>query len=243
MNKQYGGPGRARLVAVAVARFVFSPTLLLDVAAPVIAYQLLVRHGVGSTSALIYIAGFPLLGIAVAALRRRRLDPVALLAFVAIAVGLTAGVVLHDGRVLLVKDSIVTGVLGVAFLLSLPARRPMVFVLQRRLLSGEGAIERFDQTWADPRVRARSRRMTTLWGVTLIAEAAVRVALSFVVSPGTLVVISPLLATVTFGPLALWTLLRRPRTGPTDSPAIPASSAERVQSPAGGVFDISSTVR
>lgn len=218
-----------RLAGGAVVRFVFSPTLLLDVAAPAIAYQLLIRHGVSSTPALMYVAGFPLLAIAVVAIRKRHLDPVALLAFVAIAVGLAAGLALHDGRLLLIKDSIVTGVLGVVFLLSLPARRPMVFVLQRRLLSREGPTGRFDQTWADPRVQARSRRMTTLWGVALIAEAAVRVALSFVVSPGTLLVISPLLATVTFGPLALWTVLRRPKPSPTDSPALPTSTTERAR--------------
>ena len=207
-----------RLIAVAVARFVFGPTLLLDVAAPAIAYQVLVRHGVASTPALLYVAVFPLLGIAVAAIRKRHLDPVALLASVAIAVGLAAGLVLHDGRILLVKDSIVTGVLGVVFLLSLPARRPMVLILQRRLLG---------QTWDDPRVLARSRRLTTLWGVALIAEAAVRVALSLVVSPGTLLVISPLLAAVTFGPLALWTVLRRPKPSSTGSDALPISAIER----------------
>lgn len=213
-----------RHVAGAVVRLVLNPTLLLDVVAPVIAYQLLVRHGVGSTAALMYAAGFPLLAIAVAAVRNHRLDPLALLAFVAIAAGLAAGLVLHDGRILLVKDSIVTGVLGVVFLLSLPARRPMVFVLQRRLLSRDGGVERFDRAWADGQVRARSRRMTALWGVVLIGEAAVRVALSFAVSPGTLLVISPLLAAVTFGPLALWTWRQRPKPGPRDSPGFPSGT-------------------
>jgi intracellular septation protein A len=205
-------------------RLVVNPTLLLNAVAPVIAYQLLVRHGVGSTAALMYAAGFPLLAIAVAAVRNRRLDPIALLAFVAIAAGLAAGLVLHDGRILLVKDSIVTGVLGVVFLLSLPARRPMVFVLQRRLFSRGSGVELFDRSWADWQVRARSRRTTALWGVVLIAEATVRVALSFAVSPGTLLVISPLLTAVTFGPLALWTLRQRPKPAPTDSPASPAGA-------------------
>ncbi|MBE8519234.1 hypothetical protein ILP97_17220 [Amycolatopsis sp. H6(2020)] len=205
-------------------RLVANPTLLLNVVAPVIAYQLLVRHGVASTMALMYAAGFPLLAIAVTALRSRRLDPVALLAIVAIAAGLTAGLVLRDGRILLVKDSIVTGVLGVVFLLSLPGRRPMVFVLQRRLFSHGNEVERFDRSWADSQVRTRSRRMTALWGVMLIAEATARVALSFAVSPGTLLVISPLLAAVTFGPLALLTLRQRPKSAPTDSPASPTGS-------------------
>lgn len=221
-----GSADRARFIAGTVARVVLNPTLLLDVAAPVIAYQLLVRHGVASTPALMYAAVFPLVGIAVAAVSKRRLDPVALLAFVAIAVGLAAALVLHDGRILLVKDSIVTGALGLVFLLSLPARRPMVFVLQRRLLSRGGGTERFDRTWTDPRVRARSRRLTTLWGVVLIAEAAVRVALSFAVSPGTLLVISPLLAAVAFGPLALWTIWRRPRARHLGEPAPGATGGD-----------------
>ena len=232
MNKQSGSTrrdsSRARLVAGAVARFVFSPALLMDVVAPAIAYQLLVRHGIASTSALIGVAVFPLLGIAVAAARRRRLDPIGLLAFIAITVGLVAGLVLHDARLLLVKDSVVTGVLGVVFLLSLPARRPMIFVLQRRLLTRAGTTESFEQTWADPRVRVRSRRMTALWGVTLIVEAAARVALYFVVSPGNLLIISPLLATVMFGPLALWTVLRRPKPRHTDQNAttpVPSNGA------------------
>jgi hypothetical protein len=220
------GPGRTRRVASTVAHLVFNPTLLLDVVAPVIVYQLLVRHGLGGTAALMYACGFPLLGIALAAVRNRRLDPVALLSLVAIAVGLVTGLMLHDGWILLVKDSIVTGVLGVLFLLSLPAKRPMVFVLQRRLLSrnaGSGA-EQFDRMWADRRVRARSRGMTAVWGVALIAEATVRIALSFVVSPGTLLVISPLLAAAAFGPLALWTLLKRPKPGPTEPAAFPADT-------------------
>jgi hypothetical protein len=197
----------------------------LDVAAPVIAYQVLVRHGVSSTAALMCASGFPLLGIILAAARNRRLDPVALLSFVAIAVGLVAGLVLHDGRILLVKESIVTGVLGLVFLLSLP-NRPMVFVLQRRLLAsntGSGA-EQFDRTWTQRRVRSRSRRMTAIWGVLLIAEATARIGLSFVVSPGTLLVLSPLLAAVAFGPLALWTLWQRPKPGTIEPAGFPADT-------------------
>ncbi|WP_020661073.1 VC0807 family protein [Amycolatopsis benzoatilytica] len=179
----------------AVARLVFSPTLLLNVVTPVIAYQLLVHHGVGSTTALMYACGFPLLGIAITAMRSRRLDPVAVLSLVAIIVGLAAGLVLGNGRILLVKDSIVTGVIGVLFLLSLLTKRPLIAVLRRKLLSRE---------------TDRPRRMTAVWGVVLVAEASVRVALSFAVSPGTLLVLSPLLAAVAFGPLALWTLSSRP---------------------------------
>jgi len=60
--------------------------------------------------------------------------------------------------------------------------------------------------------------------VVLIAEAATRIVLSFVVSPGILLVISPLLAAVAFGPLALWTLRQRLEPGPAGSPSFPTGN-------------------
>jgi hypothetical protein len=59
--------------------------------------------------------------------------------------------------------------------------------------------------------------MTAVWGVVLVGEAATRVALSLVVSPGTILAISPVLAVVAFAPLALWTFRHRsdPRSADT----------------------------
>ncbi len=215
------------------AELALNPVLLLDVVAPVVGYRVLTGRGVSTVSALAAASLFPVAGIVVSAVRSRRMDPIGLLALAAIAVGLFAGLVLHEGRILLVKDSLMTGTLGIIFLGSLLAPRPMVFTLQQRLTrKRQAGPQSHDRSWRDPRVRVWARRSTALWGVALSAEAAVRIGLSYAVTPGTLVVISPLLATATFGPLALWTM-RQGRRLPGGAQGSGQASSAAAASPVG----------
>lgn len=72
--------------------------------------------------------------------RRRRLDPFAALSLslTAIVAGLVTALVFGDGRVLLVKESLITGTLGVVFLGSLATSRPLVAVLRKRVPASGG---------------------------------------------------------------------------------------------------------
>ena len=152
-------------------------------------------------------------------MRSRRLEWLGLLSVVSIAVGLASALVLHDPHVLLVKDSVITGAVGLAFLVSLLASRPLTFVFARQFASG-GALD-LKQRWShSPRFRARMRQMTVVWGLGMLGEATVRVVLAFLIAPATLLAISPLLAAAFLGPLAAWTLHRRRAaiSAPEDSP-------------------------
>ncbi|NUR96004.1 MAG: hypothetical protein HOV67_12195 [Kribbellaceae bacterium] len=191
------------------------------------AYWVLSRRGLSTVDALAVSAVFPAAGGALTMLRSRRVDPVAVLSLGAIAVGLVAGLLFHDGRILLVKESFTSGALGLVFLGSLLTRKPAIFVLRRRLFVGDdsGEVAAYDDTWRSPAVRAEARRTTTIWGITLLAEAAVRVGLSYLLPVGTMVAVSPLLAPAILGPLAVWNL--RPRQ---DRPGEPGVSALPVHS-------------
>jgi hypothetical protein len=197
-------------------RWALHPGLLLNTAAPLAAYALLSRHRLSTLQALTGAAVFPVLAIVLTAARTRRLDLVGTLSLTAIALGIAGGFVLHDPRLLLVKDSIVTGGLGLACLGSLLLPRPLLFVLGRQFTAGydRTRTDRYDELWRSEEFRARSRRATLVWGVALVAEASTRVALSYLVAPGTLLVISPLLAAAVFGPLAIWTIRRVRGQGP-----------------------------
>jgi hypothetical protein len=193
------------------AGLVSNPSVRLNIVAPVVAYWLLSRHGMSTVDALAVSAVLPAAGGVLVMLRGRKLDPLALLSLVAIAIGLVAGLVFHDGRILLVKESLTTGTLGVVFLGSLLTPKPLIFPLRRRLFVPDqpDARAQYDRTWQSQAVRTEARRTTGIWGIVLLAEAALRVGLSYVLPVGTLVTISPLLAPLTLGPLAVWTL--RPR--------------------------------
>ena len=102
--------------------------------------------------------------------------------------------------------------IGLAFLGSLLAARPLIFVIARAQSPERAAV--FDARWAEPAFRRALRAMTAVWGSVLLAEAATRVVLALLVPPAALLLVSPLLAAAFLGPVALWTVRRRARLRP-----------------------------
>jgi intracellular septation protein A len=185
-----------------LARRSIHPALWLSVGGPLASYQVLTSHGVATTNALLVGAAFPLVTIAAKAIRTRRLDMIGLLSLTAIAVGVLGTLLFHNAHILLVKDSLLTGALGLACLGSLFTTRPLLAVLAGQFAAGAGGSRQ-------SRSASGLRRLTLVWGLTLLSEAALRVALSFVLSPALLMTISPLVAVAVFGPVAFWTMRRR----------------------------------
>lgn len=196
----------ARRLLGAVARRGLHPGLLVNVGAPFGTYRLLTEQGLPPAQALLATAVFPLGTILARAVRSRRLDPIGALSLAAIAVGVVGTMVFHSPRLLLVKDSLLTGLLGLACLASLLAARPLFFLLGRQFAAGGRAA--YEARWAATGFRAVMRRLTLVWGLAFLAEASLRIALSFIIAPAALLAVSPLLAIATFGPLGLWTMRR-----------------------------------
>jgi hypothetical protein len=180
--------------------------LLFNAIAPFATYEILTGRGVSAVVALAVGALFPLAAIALSGVRTRRLDPFAAVTLASIAAGLIGGLAFDSARILLVKDSIITATIGLAFLGSLAARRPLIFVFARQLVDDPAALE---QRWSVPAGRRRFRVLTLVWGVALVAEASGRIALSFVMAPGVFMVVSPLLAVAVFASVGRWSLRRR----------------------------------
>lgn len=193
-------------------RLLRNPAVLLNVIAPLIIYRALTGNGVSSVDALAAAAALPAVGALLGLRRQRRIDPIAAIALIALVIGLVAGLVFHAGRILLVKESITDAVLGLLCLGSLSTRRPLIFTLRRRLYVGAdpAAQAAFERGWQERPVRAEARRTTAIWGFALLAEAGLRVGLSYVLSTATMVTVSPLLPLILLGPLGVATLRLRP---------------------------------
>jgi hypothetical protein len=189
------------------------PKLILNVGAPIGVFQAATSRGVSEQNALLLAAVFPLIGIGASAVRQRRIDPIGVASLAAIVLGAALSLVFHDPRILLVKDSAVTGLIGLAFIGSLLAPRPLIFVLARHLAAHRPAGQaELDARWqSSPRFRAVMRRLTVLWGIGLLGEATARVSLSVVVAPATLMALSPVLMVTTVAPLLAITWRARAR--------------------------------
>ena len=179
------------------------PALVVTMLAPIATYQIAVSNGFTELQGLMLASVIPLASTAWTLFRRRRLDPLSGTLLAAIVVGGAVAVLANDPRVLLVKDSIVTGAIGLAFLVTLLTPRPL-------LVSFASAISGDDpQRLQAPHARAAIQRLSIIWGLALLAEAVVRVALSFILVPTELMAVSPVLAIGVFGALTLWTLRER----------------------------------
>src|SRR6204780_450584 len=77
---------------------------IFDVAAPLAAYSALRSAGWSAVAALLLSGVFPVLGVAIAAIRNRRLDVVGGLVLAGIVVGTVLGLAFHSARLLLVED-------------------------------------------------------------------------------------------------------------------------------------------
>ncbi|MFF4645440.1 VC0807 family protein [Streptomyces sp. NPDC001389] len=213
-------------------------TIALSVVAPIVTYNALVDdHGWSEASALLVSGAWPVLDTAVMVAWRRKLDEFAIVTLVFLAI--TAAVSLigaNSTRALLVKDSAVTGLFGLLCLATLLAPRPLMFYFGRKFgTDGTPAgVAYYNGLWQFEGFRNAQRRMTLVWGVVYLIEAAVRIALSYVLDTSTMVTISPFMIYGTLGGLALWTIGFVKRTKAEGERRAAANAAAATAAQAGG---------
>lgn len=150
-----------------------------DVGAPIIVYYPLRLLGVPIVLAMAAAVAVALGRIGFVAIRDRRFDGFAALMAIMFGVGLALTVATGDPRVILAKDSVITGVIGFAFLGSCVAGRPLMYALVRRMMPKERQAEADVRLRTDPRYRARLVRLSLMWGAILLGEAVLRVVLVY----------------------------------------------------------------
>jgi hypothetical protein len=179
--------------------------LAWDVGLPVATYYALHLLGVSDWVALLASTLVAALRVVLVALRQRVLNPFATVMLLVFGIGLALTFVSGDPRFLLVKESFVTGAVGLTFLVTaLRGRRPLTLAAQQSwqpLRADELAAEYRDE----PDVRRGHRFVSTVWGVGLLTEAAIRVPLVYLLPPSVMVGLSTAMAVLAFGGLAVWT--------------------------------------
>ena len=192
------------------------PSIVLNAVAPYVLFQYLTapERNVSVIVALSATAVFPVFGIAFAWIRTHHLDALGTISLVFIVIGLLTNLLFQDPSVFLIKESFITGALGLVCLLSLVVtRRPVMFYFGRYFVSS-GERERmlaFDGLWQYPYFRTSQRIITAVWGAVYLAEALIRVALVAILGTSKegvakILAISPiLLGTVTIATVG-WTM-------------------------------------
>ena len=132
---------------------------------------------------------------------------------IGVLLGLATGGVLivsgADPRFLLLRESIITGVLGGACLISLLFHRPLVYWILKYLSTGGNLSvpTLSDALWDQASVRSTFRRTTLVLSLILLLELVLRAYLVFKLNINTSLIVLPLLFRSIQGVTILWVVL------------------------------------
>ena len=153
--------------------------LALDVVIPLAVFYLARGAGVNQWLALLLAALAPAAGIGWTWARRRRLDATAVFVIVSMALSLLVAFVTGDARVLLARESWLTGAVGLWILGSLATGRPFLLDVAGKV-SPAGVARRVDSLWAGNRVFRRWIMLASLaWGAAFLLDAVIRVVFAY----------------------------------------------------------------
>ena len=165
--------------------------LLIDVGIPVGSYYLLRNaFGVSLWLSLALSSLGPAVRAIVGLLAERKLNLLAALMLAVNLTGIAVSFLAGDPRAMIAKDSIISSVIAFAILGSVVLRRPLMSAgLKPFMTKGEprrtAAWDRLST--ASPQFRRLELLFSTIWGVTLLAECAARLAGAYLLPVTTMV--------------------------------------------------------
>lgn len=173
--------------------------LVLDIAVPLASYYVLHAAGCGVVESLVLASVLPAARSVFGLIRERKPN---LLALLIVTVNLASmGLSLATGspRLMLLKDSGITSVIGISIFVSVLVGRPLMTAGMRPFLvknsaRREAAFGRLAVT--DDRFRRLEKLFSLTWGAVLLSECLIRAALVFVLPVGTMVWLSTVLSIV-----------------------------------------------
>lgn len=174
---------------------------------PVLIYDL-TKARLGDVGALMASSGPPILWGIVEFIRARRVDALSMIAIAGIALSLLAFIGGGGAKFLQLRERLVTVIIGLAFIISVLIKRPLIYEFARAGMirrNQSSDLAEFESLRDNPMFRRTMNLMTLVWGVVLLADAAVSIALVFALSIQDFLIASRFLGYATMGGLFAWT--------------------------------------
>lgn len=175
------------------------PTLAIDVGGTTSVYYILSRFYPNTSIWPILGASLvPAVSNVVNLVRRRTVDIVGLLILLGMLGGLIPALFGGTQRLLLIRESFVSGLLGLALLISpFVMRKPIGYYVIREFLTANDALpeEHFDVLWRTAYFRHGVRIVTIVWGIVLLGELVLRAFMALTMNVGIVVSVSPVVFT------------------------------------------------
>lgn len=171
------------------------PGLILSIVCMLLIYNLL--HPYFPPSSIIPLLGAslcPLLANILSIVRQRQLDVFGVMVLLGLVVSIIGLLLGGNQQMLLIRESFVTGGIGLAFLVSLILPKPTGYYFARQFLTGNDPKKReeFAALWQQPHFRQVIRGGTIFWGLLLVGEFLLRVMMVFTLPVPVVLAFSPI---------------------------------------------------
>jgi hypothetical protein len=176
------------------------PTLAFDVGGSTLVYWLLLPHF--EPTSIWPVLGASLVPVASNVfnfVRRKSFDIVGLFVLLGLLAGLVPAAFGGTQRLLLLRDSFITGSLGIVLIASATVmRRPIGYYVFREFLTANDALpcEHFGVLWRHAFFRRGTRIVTAAWGVLLVGELVLRAFMALNWNVSFVVSASPVIFTI-----------------------------------------------
>lgn len=213
----------------------WSLTIGMNVVLPTATFFVLTKAaGMADVPALLISGLWPILETGLTMRQQRRVDEFSVFALIGIVAAIATTALSGNARAVFFKDSVTTGVVGLAFLATLVAGRPLTFYMGRRFATDGSRAQRewWDGLWRYPSFRKLQRQLCLAWGAALLGEAVVRAILTKALGTSAMVVVNNIVPYAVLGAMIAVSIMvgrraqaRAVRLGATDANAPVVSPA------------------
>ncbi|KMY54374.1 hypothetical protein AC623_10905 [Bacillus sp. FJAT-27231] len=177
---------------------------------PVVLYHLFLNH-FSSFVSLLLATSVPLLDNLYHIVKHRKADAFGLFMLTGFVLSLLAFLLGGSEKLILMRESLVTGILGLIFIGSLFYSKPLIYHFAIRFSSNEESeqTDKFANHWEFPYFRFVLRLMTAVWGTALLVEAVLKTILAYELSTSAFLAVSQIIFYSVIGVTILWTVIYR----------------------------------
>ena len=183
------------------------PNLLINAVTP-FSVNMLAQPHMSTINALLLASSVPALFTLVGILWKKRIDAVGVLVVVDLLLAAAFALLFKSPQLLLLRGAAVSGLLGIAMLVSLLFPKPILFYVIRsvRTQNDPQRVASFNADWAFPQVRSLYRLLTLVWGCVTLASLLLLAVLVFTLPISLILILSPILNIAVIMPVAHWSM-------------------------------------
>ena len=184
-------------------------SIVVNAVFPLVIFQLLKSYTNLSDFWALVLSGIPpMLDTIVGVVRKGRVDLIAGLSLLSIAVSIILILLGGSPRLLLIRESYYTAAFGLAYIISFLFPKPLAFYFARHFATGNvpEKVAFFNSLWQYPAFRHGMRVSTAVWGISFILEAVIRTYLVFTLTIPQFLIVSPFIFYGMLGGVMLWTI-------------------------------------